>query len=133
MHRPGEQLHETQRARWQGGRALVDTRGPLQRWDRRLTRKQLPVLLIAVACNPEWESVPLVGYNLYRALRNLVDATLVTQIRNRAALLPHVEPSERTELIDSELLAAPFHRLARVLTFGIRLDWTTKQTIGCLP
>lgn len=95
--------------------------------------RRIRVLLIAEACNPEWTSVPLVGYNLYRALRDVVDVTLVTQIRNRPALLRHVEPSERIEFIDSELMAAPFHRLGRVLTFGKGLGWTTKQAVGWLP
>ena len=45
------------------------------------------VLLLAEACNPEWTSVPLVGWSHSRAISNLTDAHLVTQLRNRDAIL----------------------------------------------
>ena len=45
------------------------------------------VLLIAEACNPTWTSVPLVGYQVARALaaRQDLDVTLATHVRNRPA------------------------------------------------
>lgn len=62
-----------------------------------MPRKRPRILLIAEACNPEWTSVPLLAYYWYRALRKRANVTLVTQIRDRAALLRHVEPSARDE------------------------------------
>lgn len=44
------------------------------------------VLLIMEQCNPEWASVPLVGYNFYHGLRKRANITLVTHERNREAL-----------------------------------------------
>jgi hypothetical protein len=43
-------------------------------------------LLIAEACNPEWVSVPLEGWSHSRAIASIVDAHLVTQVRNRDAI-----------------------------------------------
>jgi hypothetical protein len=38
-----------------------------------------------------WASVPLVGYNFFQKINTLVDATLVTHIRNKPALEKHPE------------------------------------------
>lgn len=91
------------------------------------------VLLIAEACNPEWQSVPLEGYNLYRAINQIADVTLATQIRNRDALLRHVDPQDKITFINSELLSAPFYHLGRLLTLGRGLGWTTKQAVMMPP
>jgi hypothetical protein len=45
-----------------------------------MTHKKLKVLLIVEQCNPEWASVPLVGYNFVQPISKLVDATVVTHI-----------------------------------------------------
>ena len=46
----------------------------------------MKVLFIVNECNPEWASVPLLGYFFYDALSRLVDITLVTHQRNKPAL-----------------------------------------------
>jgi glycosyltransferase involved in cell wall biosynthesis len=51
-----------------------------------MTSNRLKVLLIVEACNPEWASVPLVGYRFFHEINQLADVTLVTHGRNRAAL-----------------------------------------------
>ena len=87
------------------------------------------VLVIAEACNPEWVSVPLVGYNLYSALREVADVHLVTQVRNRKALAASEGDTSHITFIDSDCVAGPAYRFAQLLTLGKGLGWTTKQAI----
>ncbi|MEI6093763.1 MAG: glycosyltransferase family 1 protein, partial [bacterium] len=51
-----------------------------------MNNKKLKVLLIIEQCNPEWPSVPLVGYSFYKYISQLVETTLVTHERNKSSL-----------------------------------------------
>jgi glycosyltransferase involved in cell wall biosynthesis len=88
---------------------------------------RMRILLIAEMCNPAWTSVPLVGYNLARALasRPQLNVTLVTQIRNKLSL--HDDPISqlaKVHFIDSEFVAAPIFFLAKLLRGGTGKAWT---------
>ncbi len=87
------------------------------------------VLIIAEAANPELASVPLVGWSHAEALSRIVEAHLVTQVRNRDAILRKGwrEGIDFTA-IDSERIAAPAYRIGSRLPGG----WTTKMAVTAL-
>jgi len=87
-----------------------------------MSKKKLKVLLIVEQCNPEWASVPLEGYNYFRGINNLVDATLVTHIRNKPALEKHPE-YENIFYIEERKLSQQYYKLVERFTAKGRVNW----------
>ncbi len=91
-------------------------------------------LTIAEAANPEWTSVPLVGYSHARALLDVTEGHIVTQVRN-------VEALERAGLrhgvdftaIDSEVVAKPLWQVNAALRKATGLGWSFETAMGVLP
>ncbi len=97
------------------------------------SQRALKVLVIAEAANPEWVSVPLIGWSLAQALGRRMDVHVVTQIRNREAILrAGWREGEDFTAIDSEAIARPLWALGSVLRMGNGKGWTALQLINAL-
>lgn len=95
--------------------------------------RRLKVLLIAEAANPEWPSVPLVGWSLAKALREHADVHVVTQVRNRGALeRAGWRSGHDFTAIDSESISGPIYRFGEALRRATGLGWTFTTACGTL-
>jgi len=92
------------------------------RW---VKRKIMRVLLIAENANPEWVSVPLVGWSLALSLSKIIDCHLVTQIRCKEAIERFGwEDRKQFTAIDSEKIAAKLWKLGEFMRGGKGVAWT---------
>jgi len=87
-----------------------------------MSNKKLKVLLIVEQCNPDWPSVPLVGYNFFQKINNLVDATLVTHIRNKPALEKHPE-YDKIFYLEEGNFNKQYYKIVAKLTANGRVNW----------
>ena len=89
------------------------------------------VLLLADHCNPEMASTPFFGFKICQAIGRRVQATLVTQIRNRDAMGRTPPGDFPVEFVDSEYVARRAYWLSKTirrdankaLTFNVALSY----------
>lgn len=96
--------------------------------------KKLRALVLAESCNPDWFSVPLVGWSHCEALHRLtdgLDAHVVTQLRNSDAFVRQGwQPGLDFTALDSELVARPMWQLDEALRKKAHLGWTVSTALA---
>lgn len=93
------------------------------------TDHELKVLLVMEQCNPDWASVPLVGYNFYEGIRERVNATLVTHARNEKALEKVRRDHEIAYIYESEPLKKYYGAVARLTSRG-GINWPLQHALS---
>lgn len=94
--------------------------------------QRLKVLILADECNPEWPSLPIVGYKYAREIALHCDVTIATHVRNRENIEKAVHGLDVVYL-DTEYIAAPMFKLARWLRGGEEVAWSTSMIMNYLP
>ncbi|WP_412565119.1 glycosyltransferase family 4 protein [Thalassobius sp. MITS945101] len=91
------------------------------------------VLILAEQCNPDWPSLPIVGYKYARALAQVADVQVVTHVRNRNNIEAAGDLGAPVDYIDTEWLAAPMHRFATWVRGGDEVAWSTNMILSYPP
>ena len=95
---------------------------------------RLRALVIAEMANPDWVSVPLVGWSHARALSRLVDVHLVTHVRNRDNVAKAgLREGEQFTAIDTRAWEKPAYALARLLGARRGTGWSTLTALSVIP
>ena len=82
------------------------------------------VLILADQCNPEWPSLPIVGYKAAKAIANHADVTVVTQVRNKPNIEKHGFGNAKVDYVNTEYIASPIHKFMNLIR-GSEGGWTT--------
>jgi len=91
--------------------------------------QKLSVLLIIEQCNPEWASVPLVGYCFYEQISQLVDTTLITHERNKPALEKLHPDRKITYIFESEFIKQYYKIAEKLSKLKDKIIWPLYNTL----
>lgn len=94
-----------------------------------MNQKRLRVLILADSCNPEWPSLPVVGYKAAKAIADHCDATVVTQIRNKENIEKVGFGAAEVEYVDTEYIARPVYKIMNAVR-GSEGSWTTAMAFA---
>ena len=96
-----------------------------------MANKKLKVLLIVEQCDPEGFSVPLEGYNYYKAISEIADVTLVTHGRNEKGTSKIAHDKDIVYIYESKF-SGRYHSLVEKLTNRDRVNWPLYNAL-CYP
>ena len=82
------------------------------------------VLILADTCNPEWPSLPIVGYKAVHAIAKYADVVVATQVRNRENIERVGLGRAKVRYIDNEYIGRPLFKLSELLRGGTENAWT---------
>jgi len=94
-----------------------------------MKHRKIKVLLIIEQCNPEWASVPLVGYCFYEYISQLVDTALVTHERNRSALEKAHPGRDITYIRESDFIKKYYAIAEKLSKLKGRIIWPLYHTL----
>ena len=94
-----------------------------------MKNRKIKVLLIIEQCNPEWASVPLVGYCFYEYISQLVDTALVTHERNRSALEKAHPDRDITYITESDFIKKYYTIAEKLSRLKGRIIWPLYHTL----
>ena len=89
-----------------------------------MPEKPIRVLLIAESANPELTSGALVGWLHSQALRGTFDVRLVTELRNKEAIVKAGVAEEDFTAIDSRKVQHAAWRMAKLMRRGDEYNWS---------
>ncbi len=97
--------------------------------DTATPHKKLRVLMIAELANPDWVSVPLVGWNIARHVGEICDVHLVTSSRNQENIDRNGFFKKNVTYIDQTKTINFLVSCARFVLLGKAVDYTTFQAL----
>lgn len=89
----------------------------------------MKILILAEQCNPEWPSLPIVGYKAAVEISKLVDVVVVTHIRNKENIDKYGLGCAEVLYVDNEYIAKPIYKLAKLIR-GTEGGWTTAMAFN---
>lgn len=97
-----------------------------------MKNNRLKVLLIVEQCNPDWSSVPLVGYKFFEGISKLVDVTLVTHERNKKSLEQKAKSNDIVYISESDFTKKYYALVSQLMTFLFkgRTNWPLSNALS---
>ncbi|MFL0803370.1 MAG: glycosyltransferase family 4 protein [Agarilytica sp.] len=88
------------------------------------------ILILADDCNPDWPSLPVVGYKFAKAIADHAEVVVVTHVRNQPYIDRDGLGNAEVVYVDTEKLAAPLFKLSVRMRGGEEVGWTTQMAMG---